>query len=61
VGYSDCNWAKDMYDRKKHYRFFHLHWRHNIHMSSKKQFIITLSTCEAEYIAATTCVCHFIS
>jgi hypothetical protein len=28
--------------------------------NSKKQFIITLSTCEAEYIATTTCICHSI-
>jgi len=28
--------------------------------SSKKQSIVTLSTCEAEYAAITTCVCHFM-
>nr|GEV04843.1 retrovirus-related Pol polyprotein from transposon TNT 1-94 [Tanacetum cinerariifolium] len=28
--------------------------------SSKKQPIVTLSSCEAEYIAATSCVCHAI-
>ena len=27
---------------------------------SKKQSIITLSTCEAEYVAAAACVCHAI-
>ena len=27
---------------------------------SKKQPIVTLSTCEAEYVAATSCVCHAI-
>ncbi|KAK2420651.1 hypothetical protein QL285_031356 [Trifolium repens] len=27
---------------------------------SKKQLIVTLSTCEAEYVAATSCVCHAI-
>jgi len=27
---------------------------------SKKQPIVTLSTCEAEYVAATSCVCHVI-
>jgi len=28
--------------------------------SLKKKSIIILSTCEAEYIATTTCVCHSI-
>ena len=28
--------------------------------TSKKQPIVTLSTCEAEYVAATSCVCHAI-
>ncbi|KHN27716.1 Putative mitochondrial protein, partial [Glycine soja] len=28
--------------------------------SSKKQGIVTLSTCEAEYVAATSCTCHVI-
>ncbi|CAN0919067.1 hypothetical protein LINGRAHAP2_LOCUS31242 [Linum grandiflorum] len=28
--------------------------------SSKKQSIATLSTCEAEYISATSCSCHAI-
>jgi hypothetical protein len=28
--------------------------------SSKKQPIVTLSTCEVEYVATTTCVCHSI-
>ena len=27
---------------------------------SKKQPIVTLSTCEAEYVAATSCVCHAV-
>jgi hypothetical protein len=27
--------------------------------SSSKQFIVTSSTCEAEYIVTTSCVCHF--
>ena len=42
--YNDCDWTKDMYDRKKYYKFILLHWRHNIHMKlkKKKQFIITL-------------------
>ena len=28
--------------------------------SSKKQSIVTLSACEAEYVAGTSCTCHAI-
>jgi len=28
--------------------------------SSKKQSIVTLSTCKATYVATSSCVCHFI-
>ncbi|XP_070023046.1 secreted RxLR effector protein 161-like [Nicotiana sylvestris] len=31
-----------------------------ISWSLKKQSIITLSTCEAEYVATTSCICHAI-
>jgi len=31
-----------------------------ISWSSKKQSVVTLSTCETEYIAATSCACHAI-
>ena len=31
-----------------------------IYWSSKKQSIVTLSTCEAGYVAATSCTCHAI-
>jgi len=60
VGYFDNNWCGDIDDQKSTsgYVFF----MGNIAFSwfSKKQPIMTLSTCEAEYVAASWCVCHAI-
>ncbi|XP_074377713.1 secreted RxLR effector protein 161-like [Apium graveolens] len=56
VGYYDNDWAGDIDERKSttEYVFFmgdtYSSW------SSKKQPIVTLSTCEAEYVAACSCV-----
>ncbi|XP_059669132.1 uncharacterized mitochondrial protein AtMg00810-like [Cornus florida] len=60
VGYSDSDWAGDLDDRKStsDYCFF----MGNVAFTwcSKKQPIVTLSTCEAEYVASTSCVCQAI-
>ncbi|KAA0026181.1 putative mitochondrial protein [Cucumis melo var. makuwa] len=59
-GYCDSDWTGDTNDRKSTsgYIFFvgntAFTWR------SKKQPIVTLSTCEAEYVAAASCVCHVV-
>jgi hypothetical protein len=60
VGYSDNDWAGDIDDRKSTTSFFFYMEDTVFTWNSKKQFIITLSTCEAEYIATTTCICHSI-
>jgi hypothetical protein len=60
VGYSDSNWAGDMDDRKSITGFVFYMGDTTFTWSSKKQSIITLSTCEAEYVATITCVCHSI-
>jgi hypothetical protein len=60
VGNSDSDWCRDIDDQKitSGYVFFMgdtvFTWL------SKKQPIVTLSTCEAEYVAASWCVFHAI-
>ncbi|KAL1360030.1 hypothetical protein AAHE18_04G148400 [Arachis hypogaea] len=55
VGYTDSDWAGDIETRKSTSGFaFHL-GSGAISWSSKKQLVVTLSTAEAEYIAAASC------
>jgi len=60
VGYSDSDWCGDIDDRKS--TSGHVFFIGNTTFSwlSKKQPIVTLSTCEAEYVATSWCVCHVI-
>ena len=60
VGYSDSDWSGDLDDRKSTTRFAFFMGKTAFTWMSKKQPIVTLSTCEAKYIAATSCVCHTI-
>ncbi|KAM1823768.1 hypothetical protein FF1_025765 [Malus domestica] len=60
VGYSDSDWAGDSDDRKSTTGFVFFIGDTAFTWMSKKQPIVTLSTCEAEYVAATACVCHVI-
>ena len=60
VGYSDSDWAGDMDERKSTTGFLFYMGDTAFTWISKKQPIVTLSTCEAEYVAATSCVCHAI-
>ncbi|XP_065879565.1 uncharacterized mitochondrial protein AtMg00810-like [Euphorbia lathyris] len=60
VGYSDSDWAGDKDDRKSTTGFVFFLGDTAFTWSSKKQPIVTLSTCKAEYVAATSCVCHAI-
>ena len=60
VGNSDSDWAGDTDDRKSTTGFvFHM-GDTTFTWTSKKQPIVTLSTCEAEYVAAISSVCHAI-
>ena len=60
VGYSDSDWGGDVDDRKSTSGFVFFIGETAFTWMSKKQPIVTLSTCEAEYVAATSCVCHAI-
>lgn len=52
VGNSDSDWAKDLVDRKSTTRFVLYIGETAFTWSSKKQPIVTLSTCEAEHVTA---------
>ncbi|KAJ3701279.1 hypothetical protein LUZ61_004984 [Rhynchospora tenuis] len=60
VGYTDSDWCGDIDDRKSTAGFVFYMGDTTFTWVSKKQPIVTLSTCEAEYVAASSCVCHAI-
>ncbi|KAE8655864.1 hypothetical protein F3Y22_tig00117016pilonHSYRG00207 [Hibiscus syriacus] len=60
VGYSDSDWGGDIDNRRSTTGFIFFMGDIAFTWMSKKQPIITLSTCEAEYVVATSCVCHAI-
>ncbi|XP_057985399.1 secreted RxLR effector protein 161-like [Hevea brasiliensis] len=60
VGFCDSNFARDVDDRKSTMGFVFFMGDCAITWSSKNQSIVTLSTCESEYVAATSYTCHAI-
>ncbi|XP_062085356.1 secreted RxLR effector protein 161-like [Humulus lupulus] len=60
VGYSDSDWAGSLDDRKSTYGGCFYIGNNLVSWFSKKQHSISLSTCEAEYIAAGTCCTQLI-
>ncbi|GJY47612.1 retrovirus-related pol polyprotein from transposon TNT 1-94 [Tanacetum coccineum] len=60
VGYSDSDWAGSKDDGRSTSGFLFFLGNNAFTWASKKQPIVTLSSCEAEYVAATSCVCHAI-
>ena len=60
AGYSDSDWGGDMDDRKSTTGFVFYLGDTAFTWYSKKQAIVTLSTCEAEYVAASSAVCHAV-
>ncbi|KAJ3689816.1 hypothetical protein LUZ61_018980 [Rhynchospora tenuis] len=60
MGYSDSDWCGDVDDRKSTSGYVFYMGDTAFTWASKKQPIVTLSTCEAEYVAASWCVAHTI-
>ncbi|KAE8676644.1 hypothetical protein F3Y22_tig00111582pilonHSYRG00249 [Hibiscus syriacus] len=60
VGYSDSDWGGDIDNRRSTTGFVFFMGDIAFTWMSKKQPIVTLSTCEAEYVVATSCVCQAI-
>ena len=52
AGYSDSDWCEDIDDRKSTSGYVFFMGNTAFTWLSKKQLIVTLSTCEAEYVAA---------
>ncbi|XP_071734234.1 secreted RxLR effector protein 161-like [Rutidosis leptorrhynchoides] len=59
-GYSDSDWYGNMDDRKITSGYVFFIGETTFTWASKKQPILALSTCEAEYVAASWMVCHAI-
>ncbi|KAL4278674.1 hypothetical protein GQ457_03G016420 [Hibiscus cannabinus] len=57
---TDRNWCGDIDDRKSTSGYVFFMGDIAFTWLSKKQTIVTLSTCEAKYLAASWCVCHAI-
>ncbi|XP_073225581.1 secreted RxLR effector protein 161-like [Cicer arietinum] len=60
VSYTDSNYAGDLDDRKSTSGFAFIMGSGAISWASKKQPIVSLSTTEAEYIAAAFCACQCV-
>ncbi|XP_058784688.1 secreted RxLR effector protein 161-like [Vicia villosa] len=60
MGYSDSDWYGDIDDRKSTSGYVFFMGNTTFTWLSRKQPIVTLSTCEAEYVASSWCVCHAI-
>ncbi|GJZ17380.1 retrovirus-related pol polyprotein from transposon TNT 1-94 [Tanacetum coccineum] len=60
VGYSDSDWCEDIDDQKITSRYVFFIGEMAFTWLSKKQPIVTLSTCEAEYVETSLCVSHAI-
>nr|XP_035839024.1 secreted RxLR effector protein 161-like [Helianthus annuus] len=56
--FTDSDYARDIEDRKCTSGYVCILSDAAICWSSKKQYIVTLSSTEAKYVAATTCACH---
>ena len=60
IGFSDSDFAGDNHDRKSTSGYLFLFGGMVVSWSSQKQSIVALSSCEAEYIAATSATCQAV-
>ncbi|KAJ0926044.1 putative RNA-directed DNA polymerase [Helianthus annuus] len=60
VAYTDSDYARDVEDRRCTSWYVCMFSNGAICWSSRKQDIVTLSSTEAEYVAATACACHCV-
>ena len=60
IGFSDSDFAGDCHDRKSTLGYIFFFGGMAVSWSSQKQSIVALSSCEAEYIAATSATCQAI-
>jgi hypothetical protein len=60
LAYTDSNYAGDLEDKKSTSGFLFMLSSGAVSWSSKKQPIVTLSTTEAEFIAAASCACQAV-
>ncbi|CAJ2642245.1 unnamed protein product [Trifolium pratense] len=60
VGWSDSDYAGDLDDRKSTSGYVYMLGSSAVSWSSKKKAIVTLSTTEAEFVAAASCACQGI-
>ena len=60
IGFSDSDFAGDCHNRKSTSGYLFLFGGMAVSWSSQKQSIVVLSSCEAEYIAATSATCQVV-
>nr|KYP50279.1 Retrovirus-related Pol polyprotein from transposon TNT 1-94 [Cajanus cajan] len=60
LAYTDSDYASDLEDRKSTSGYVFLLSNGAVAWSSKKQPIVTLSTTEAEFVAAAACACQVV-
>ena len=60
VGYCDSDYARDLDDKKSISRLLFCYGSKPIAWNCYKQKVITLSSCEAEYISSTLAICQGI-
>ncbi|KAL5564205.1 hypothetical protein UlMin_027369 [Ulmus minor] len=60
IGFTNSDYARDQDDRKSTSGYVFILGSGAVSWSSKKQSIVTLSTAEAEFVAASSCTCQAI-